>query len=158
MMGGNELAQLYQDVVVDHNRSPRNFRRIEGCGETDSCRMADGHNPLCGDKLHLYVKLDGDRIEDVAFEGSGCAISIASASLLTEAVQGLTVEEAHRRFGAVHPVLTGTAPADAETLLSLGKVAALAGVSAYPMRVKCATLSWHTLEAALAGNDEVTTE
>ncbi len=145
------MRDLYQDLIVDHNRSPRNFRRMD-----NATRSLQGFNPLCGDKLTLYVLLDGDVITDVSFEGSGCAISVASASLMTEKLKGQTIQQAETLFGKMHDLLTGTSEADAE---QLGKLAALGGVKAYPMRVKCATLSWHTLHAVLANEQEpVTTE
>jgi nitrogen fixation NifU-like protein len=137
-----ELRNLYQEVIVDHSRRPRNFRAI-----ADPSATAEGYNPLCGDKVTLYLKLDGDRIRDVAFQGSGCAISTASASLLTEALKGKTTEQAQALFDSFHQLLTGSGPAGKE----LGKLAVLAGVREYPMRVKCATLAWHTLRAALKG-------
>ena len=137
-----DLRDLYQDIIVDHNRSPRNFRVPEHFD-----RHADGFNPLCGDKLTVYLTVDGDRISDVAFQGTGCAISVASASLMTEAVQGLSQEEAHRLFDEVHKALTGS-ESDID-LGKLGKLAAITGVRAFPSRVKCASLCWHTLTAAL---------
>ena len=137
-----DLRDLYQDLIIDHNRSPRNFRKLAGAKH-----RAEGFNPLCGDKLTLYLTLDGERITDVAFEGSGCAISVASASLMTESVKGRTGAEAHALFQRVHRLLTGASDADPA---ALGKLAALGGVRAYPTRVKCATLCWHTLNAALA--------
>src|SRR5215831_3048648 len=137
-----DLKDLYRDIIVDHNRQPRNFGKIENADAE-----ADGHNPLCGDKLTLYLTLAGDRISDVKFDGSGCAISIASASLLTEAIHGKTVAEVEELFHEVHDVLTHhDAPIN---LQSLGKLAALTGVRDFPARVKCATLCWHTLDAAL---------
>ena len=137
-----DLKDLYRDIIVDHNRKPRNFGRID---HPDA--QADGHNPLCGDKLTVYLTLAGDRIVDVKFDGSGCAISVASASLLTEAIKGKTIAEAEELFGEVHDVLTHhDAPIRLETL---GKLAALTGVRDFPARVKCATLCWHTLDAAL---------
>ncbi|MHB8423914.1 MAG: Fe-S cluster assembly sulfur transfer protein SufU [Gammaproteobacteria bacterium] len=148
-----DLKDLYQDVIVDHNRSPRNFRRI-----TDASRTLEGFNPLCGDKLTLYLKLDGDRISDLSFEGSGCAISVASASLMTECVKGKTVREAEHLFDYMHDLLTrDNANADLEPL---GKLAALSGVRAYPSRVKCASLCWHTLKTTLGqpGKQTVSTE
>jgi nitrogen fixation NifU-like protein len=145
-----DLAELYRDVIVDHNRSPRNSGRIAG-----ATHHADGDNPLCGDRLALDVELAGDVIRDLRFEGSGCAISTASASLMSEAVKGRSRAEAAELFEAVHRMLTGGG-ADAARL---GKLAALAGVAAFPARVKCATLAWHTLNAALAGDAApVTTE
>ena len=145
-----DLAQLYRDVIVDHNRSPRNRGKLPA-----ATHHAEGDNPLCGDRLRLDVELEGDVIRDLRFEGSGCAISTASASLMSEAVKGRTRAEAAEIFGAVHRMLTGE-PADAGRL---GKLAALAGVREFPARVKCASLCWHTLKAALAGRrDPVTTE
>jgi nitrogen fixation NifU-like protein len=145
-----DLADLYRDVIVDHNRSPRNRGRLP-----DATHRADGDNPLCGDRLHLDLALDGDVIRDLRFDGSGCAISTASASLMGEAVKGRTRAEASEIFGAVHGMLTG-GPVDTARL---GKLAALAGVREFPARVKCASLCWHTLNAALAGGREpVTTE
>jgi nitrogen fixation protein NifU and related proteins len=137
-----DLKDLYRDVIVDHNRQPRNFGKID---HADA--QADGHNPLCGDKLTVYLTINGDRIADAKFDGSGCAISVASASLLTDAVRGKSVAEAEQLFQEVHTVLTHhDAPVD---LASLGKLAALTGVREFPARVKCATLCWHTLDAAL---------
>jgi nitrogen fixation protein NifU and related proteins len=137
-----DLRELYQDIIVDHNRSPRNFRVPEHFD-----RMADGFNPLCGDKLHVYLSVDDNRVTDVSFQGSGCAISVASASLMTEAVKGLTEQEARALFEDVHKALTGDE--DAVDLERLGKLAAISGVRAFPSRVKCASLCWHTLTAAL---------
>jgi nitrogen fixation NifU-like protein len=136
-----ELKDLYRDVIVDHNRNPRNFRPMP-----DADRQAEGFNPLCGDRLTLYVKLDGDRIGDVSFQGSGCAISVASASLLTESVRGRSVPEAEQLFARMHALLTRDGDDDPATL---GKLAALSGVREFPARVKCASLCWHTLDAAL---------
>ncbi len=145
-----DLADLYRDVIVDHNRSPRNRGRLPDAG-----RHAEGNNPLCGDRLHLDVDLAGDLIRDLRFECSGCAISTASASLMSEAVKGKTRDEAAKLFGEVHGMLTGKVTDAA----SLGKLAALAGVREFPARVKCASLAWHTLNAALAGDGApVTTE
>lgn len=146
-----DLSDLYQDIIIDHNRAPRNFRRIE-----PATHVADGFNPLCGDKLRVYVKLDGDRVEDVSFEGSGCAISVASASLMTDRLKGRNRAEAEALFNDMHALLTGNdaaPPAD-----EFGKLGALAGVRAYPSRVKCATLCWHTLQAALEEREVATTE
>ena len=144
-----ELADLYRDVILDHNRSPRNFRRIEPATHT-----AQGFNPLCGDKLTVYLQVDDDKISDIAFEGSGCAISVASSSLMTEAVKGKTEEEARALFDQMHALLAGTGD-KAETL---GKLAALGGVRQFPSRVKCASLPWHALTAALDGNITTKTE
>jgi nitrogen fixation NifU-like protein len=146
-----ELKDLYRDIIVDHNRNPRNFRAIDDA----DCR-ADGFNPLCGDKLTVYVKLDGNRIADVSFNGSGCAISVASASLLTESVKGKTVPEAEQLFETMHRLLTRD-DADID-VPALGKLGALSGVREFPARVKCASLCWHTLDAALHQQEQVTTE
>ena len=135
-----DLKDLYQDLIIDHNRSPRNFRKLAG-----ATHQAEGFNPLCGDKLTVYLVMDDGRIADIGFEGTGCAISVASASLMTEGVKGRKQTEAHELFGRVHAMLTGAGGDDA----ALGKLAALGGVRAYPTRVKCATLCWHTLNAAL---------
>ncbi len=137
-----ELKDLYRDVIVDHNRNPRNFRPMP-----DADRHAEGFNPLCGDRLTLYVKLDGDTIRDVAFQGSGCAISVASASLLTESIKGRSVPDAERLFVAVHDLLTRDDAA--VDIAAIGKLGALSGVREFPARVKCASLCWHTLDAAL---------
>jgi nitrogen fixation NifU-like protein len=146
-----DLKELYRDVILDHNRQPRNFGRIEG---TDA--QADGHNPLCGDRLTVFVRLNGEQVEDIRFEGKGCAISTASASLMTEAVKGKDRAAIQSLYDKVHELLTQQdAPADA----SLGKLAALSGVREFPARVKCASLCWHTLNAALAhGAATVSTE
>lgn len=147
-----DLKDLYRDVIVDHNRQPRNFGKLEPADA-----RADGHNPLCGDRLTIYVKLDHDRIADVKFDGAGCAISVASASLLTEAVKGKTRSEVDALYRDVHDLLTKhETQAD---LAKLGKLAALSGVREFPARVKCASLCWHTLNAALANESaSVTTE
>jgi nitrogen fixation protein NifU and related proteins len=147
-----DLKDLYRDVIVDHNRNPRNFGRL---ASPDA--QADGHNPLCGDRLTIYVSLDGERIRDVKFDGSGCAISVASASLLTEAVRNKSKAEVQALFDDVHALLTRH---DAHVdPAKLGKLAALSGVREFPARVKCASLCWHTLNAALAhASDSVTTE
>ena len=149
----NELRDLYQEVILDHNKTPRNFGTLE-----QATHEADGHNPLCGDQLHVAVTLDGDRVSDVRFEGSGCAISTASASLMTESIKGKTVEEAERMFGGFHDLLTGDPSVAAEASADLGKLAVFGGVREFPVRVKCATLSWHTLRAALDGDQSTTTE
>ena len=146
----DELHDLYQEVILDHSRSPRNFRRLEAAN-----RVAQGHNPLCGDNLALFLELDGGRVKDIAFQGSGCAISKASASILTEAVKGRTPDEIRRMFDRVHDLVTrGEAPDE-----DLGKLAVFAGVHRFPARVKCAMLAWHATLAALEGKDQpVTTE
>ncbi len=148
-----ELGDLYQQVILDHNRSPRNFRVME-----DANRFADGENPLCGDKIRVYLKLDGDVIEDVSFHGSGCAISQASASLMTTSVRGKSSAEADRLFRRFHSMVTGLDRGESERK-TLGKLAAFAGVRQFPARVKCANLAWHTLHAALEQQAEpVSTE
>jgi nitrogen fixation protein NifU and related proteins len=141
----SELTDLYQEVILDHNRRPRNFRAMEGASRTQ-----EGYNPLCGDRLTLYVRLDGDRIGDVSFQGTGCAISKASASLMTDAVKGKTVEEARAMFDRFHEMVTSS-PESA--VPEIGKLAVLAGVREFPTRVKCASLAWHTLKAAVAGGE-----
>jgi nitrogen fixation NifU-like protein len=148
------LSQLYQEVIIDHNRNPRNFGRME-----NPDRTAEGYNPLCGDQLVLYLRFDPEgRIGAVAFDGSGCAISVASASLMTEYMKGRTMEEAERLFECFQGMVTDVEH-QAEPSVELGKLAVLAGVREFPSRVKCATLSWHTLRAALHGDgQEVSTE
>lgn len=147
-----DLRELYQETILDHNRNPRNFRKIEH----PQCH-ANGRNPLCGDRISVDVALEGDRISDIAFEGAGCAICTASASLMTQSIKGKTQDEAERLFESFHGMLTGKGePEGAE---SLGKLAVFSGVREFPVRVKCATLPWHTLHAALARQSEdVTTE
>jgi len=139
----SDLSELYQQVILDHNRKPRNFRKLE-----QATRTIEGLNPLCGDQLTLYVDLDGDRINDIAFQGSGCAISRASASMMTDSLKGKTTAEAEALFEDVHKMLT----ADTEDEIDvdeLGKLAVLSGVREFPTRVKCASLSWHALHNAL---------
>ena len=142
------LNDLYQQVILDHNRKPRNFHSIE-----HPSGKSEGYNPLCGDRLTVYVQLEGDRIKDVSFEGNGCAISKASASLMTESVKGKSREEIEKLFTQVHQMLTAGPDASVD-LEGLGKLAAFAGVREFPVRVKCATLAWHTLNAALLGKEE----
>jgi nitrogen fixation protein NifU and related proteins len=146
----SDLTDLYQEVILDHNKRPRNYRTIDGASH-----HAEGYNPLCGDRLKLYVQIDGDIIKDVAFQGTGCAISKASASLMTDAVKGHTVGEARSLFQRFHSVVT--TPPD-QPVEDLGKLSALAGVREFPVRVKCASLAWHTLKAALERNERTTTE
>jgi len=142
----SELRELYQSTILDHNKSPRNFRVPERAN-----RRADGHNPLCGDKVSVYAAVDDGTLRDVGFQGSGCAISTASASLMTQAVKGKSVAEMLRLFDEFHALVTaGGEPSEA-----LGKLAVFAGVREYPMRVKCATLAWHTLRSALQGKQEI---
>jgi nitrogen fixation NifU-like protein len=136
------LSELYQSVILDHNRSPQNYRVMP-----DANRQAEGHNPLCGDRLNVWLRLEGDVIEDVSFQGSGCAISKASASLMTAAVKGRTRTEAQELFEQFHRLVTGRL--DGREAETLGKLAVFSGVSQFPIRVKCASLSWHAMKAAL---------
>ena len=147
----SELEDLYQEVILDHNKRPRNLRAVEGASH-----HAEGYNPLCGDKVTVYLKLEGDRINDISFQGSGCAISTASASILTETLKGKTREEAEALFQRFHDLVTGKGLGNGPGP-SLGKLAVFSGVSEFPVRVKCATLAWHTLRSALAGSGEVVT-
>jgi nitrogen fixation NifU-like protein len=149
----SELKALYQEVILDHNKSPRNFRVMENAD-----LKAEGFNPLCGDRYTVYVKLENGTIQDVAFQGSGCAISKASASVMTTTVKGKTKEEAERLFGEFHKLVKGELNSEGE-IATLGKLAVFAGVSEFPARVKCASLAWHTLHAALDRKQEpVSTE
>ena len=146
-----ELGELYQELVLEHGRRPRNFRRMK-----DADRSARGFNPLCGDELTVYLKLRAEVLEELSFEGTGCAISKASASLMTEALKGRTLEEAQALFDAFQGMVTSALGSE---LPALGKLAALAGVREFPARVKCASLAWHTVRAALEGaSDPVSTE
>jgi nitrogen fixation protein NifU and related proteins len=148
----SELSDLYQEVILDHNKNPRNFREIENADKT-----ADGKNPLCGDALRVYVSMDGDTVKDVSFKGSGCAISKASASMMTQAVKGKKRDEAEIIFDEFHKMVTGEL--NIETGENhLGKLKIFAGVLEFPARVKCASLSWHTLNAALHGEEIISTE
>ena len=152
----DDLRELYQEVILDHGKRPRNFRDVE-----DATAHAHGANPLCGDQLVVYLKVDADgRIDDVSFVGNGCAISVASASMMTELVKGRTVGDAKAMFERFHKMCTGEDSDDDSTLLEddLEKLNVLSGVRAFPVRVKCATLPWHTLNAAIDGQDEATTE
>ena len=143
----SSLGDLYQEILLEHNNRPRNFRKLE-----DADRSADGYNPLCGDKVELFLKLDDEVISDVAFQGSGCAISRASASMLTQSIKGQSVEKAHEIFEAFHNMLTDpSAEVDYDLLDDLES---LSGVSNFPTRIKCAVLAWHTLRAALDGQPE----
>ena len=146
----SDLNDLYQEVILDHNKRPRNFRKIEGASH-----HADGYNPLCGDKLSLTMQVDGDRVADVAFEGSGCAISKASASLMTDIVKGKSVDEVRSLFERFHKMVT--TPPD-QPVEDMGKLSVLAGVREFPVRVKCASLAWHTLKAALDRKEAASTE
>lgn len=145
----SDISDLYQEVILDHNKSPRNFRKLEGAN-----RKAEGYNPLCGDQITVYLKMEDGVIREVAFQGSGCAISKASASMMTASVKGKTEIEAEQMFDEVHRMLTGESNPRAG-LEKLGKLAALSGVCNFPARVKCASLSWHTLRAALKGEKGV---
>src|SRR3954469_23516884 len=147
----SDLRDLYQEVILDHNRQPRNFGPMP-----EANRTAEGSNPLCGDQVKVFLKLAGDRVQEITFEGAGCAISTASASLMTEALAGKTLAEARALFEQFHELLTGGEAGDPETL---GKLAVFSGVREFPMRVKCATLAWHTFKAALEGADRsITTD
>jgi nitrogen fixation protein NifU and related proteins len=149
----SDLRELYQEVILDHNRRPHNFRKLE-CAD----RTCEGFNPLCGDRLTVFLDLDGDVIKEVTFEGTGCAISRASASLMTDALKGKTVAEAQQLFDRFHALVTSDPETPAD-IAGLGKLAVFAGVREHPSRVKCATLSWHTLKAAVVtGEQQVSTE
>jgi nitrogen fixation NifU-like protein len=149
----SELRELYQEVILDHHRKPRNFRELPGAN-----RRAEGHNPLCGDQLTVYLDLADGLIRDIGFQGSGCAISRAAASMMTADLKGKTAADAEHRFQLFHRMLTGGGP-DAGPAPDLGKLSVFAGVRDYPIRIKCATLPWHTLRAALGGAREpVSTE
>lgn len=145
----SDLSDLYQETIIDHSKRPRNKGSLQ-----EATHSAEGYNPLCGDRLTLQLHLEDGRVTGVAFQGSGCAISTASASLMTDAIKGKTPEEAEKTFRQFHQLLTEDKPAASE----LGKLAVFSGVRAYPMRVKCATLAWHTLHAALLGEQKVSTE
>jgi len=144
----SELRELYQSVILDHNKKPRNFGVLPNAN-----RVAAGHNPLCGDKIRLYLDVEDDVVNDIRFEGSGCAISTASASLMTQAVKGRPLEEALRLFDRFHELVTATSGKQVDSE-GLGKLAVLAGVRGFPMRVKCATLAWHTLKNAIEATGE----
>ncbi len=149
----SDLEDLYREVILDHNKNPRNFGEL-----ADADRTVEGVNPLCGDKMTLFVKLDDGRISDIRFKGTGCAISVASSSLMTERIRGATIDEALGMFDTVHHMLTDT-ELDDDAIAELGKLAALSGVREYPSRVKCASLAWHALKSALCGAHEaVSTE
>ncbi len=148
----SELRDLYNDVILGHTKKPRNFGPLE-----DATAVAVGYNPLCGDKFVVRMKLDGDRIEDIRFEGDGCSISKASASVMTETLKGKTVEEAQALGVVFRDLATGKLDG-MDRVDDLGKMAVFSGVSEFPVRVKCATLAWHTVDAAIAGQDEISTE
>ena len=143
----SELRELYQTLILDHNKSPRNFGTLE-----DASHSADGNNPLCGDVIHVTLRVEDDVVRDLRFEGSGCAISTASASLMTQAVKERPVSEALKLFHDFHELVTADAPANGA---ELGKLVVFAGVREFPVRVKCATLAWHTLKNALKGSNDV---
>jgi nitrogen fixation NifU-like protein len=148
----SEINELYQEVILDHNKNPRNFREIE-----DADKFADGNNPLCGDKIKVYAMVDGDVVTDVAFTGSGCAISKASASIMTQTLKGKTVKDAEEIFQEFHQMVTGKLDPETDDN-NLGKLRIFAGVLEFPARVKCASLSWHTINAALHDEAEISTE
>jgi len=141
-----DLRDLYQEVILDHSKRPRNFRELPA-----PSRRAEGYNPLCGDRATVYVRVDGDRVTDVAFKGSGCSISTASASMMTESVKGMSREEVERLFTRFHDLVTAPPDQAGRAAPELGKLAVFAGVCEFPVRVKCASLPWHTLKAALEG-------
>ena len=148
----SELSELYQQVILDHNKKPRNFRKLEAANHT-----AEGYNPLCGDHLTVYLNLEDDLVKDVGFEGSGCAISKASASMMTQAVKGKSKEEAENLFKEFHSMVTGDLDEETEEN-NLGNLTIFAGVREFPVRVKCATLPWHTMHAALNKESQISTE
>jgi nitrogen fixation NifU-like protein len=148
----SELSELYQQVILDHNKKPRNFHKLETANH-----RAEGYNPLCGDQLNVYLELEDDRVKDISFEGSGCAISKASASMMTQAVKGKTKQETESLFEEFHRMVTGQLDADKEEN-RLGRLTIFAGVREFPVRVKCATLSWHTMHAALNNEAMASTE
>ncbi len=148
----SELSELYQQVILDHNKKPRNFRKLDDANYT-----AEGYNPLCGDQLTIYLNLEDDLVKEVGFEGSGCAISKASASMMTQAVKGKSKEQAENLFKEFHLMVTGELDEEAQEN-SLGNLKIFAGVREFPVRVKCATLPWHTMHAALNKEEQVSTE
>lgn len=148
----SELSELYQAVILDHNKKPRNFHKLENAN-----RSAEGFNPLCGDQLNVYLQIEDELVKDIGFEGSGCAIWKASASMMTQAVKGKSKQEAEMLFDEFHRMVTGQLDEESEPN-HLGKLKIFAGVREFPVRVKCATLSWHTMRAALEGHDKISTE
>jgi nitrogen fixation NifU-like protein len=148
----SELSELYQQVILDHNKKPRNFRKLE-----DANHSAEGFNPLCGDHLTIYIDLEDNSVKEIAFEGSGCAISKAAASMMTQAVKGKSREQAEELFNEFHSMVTGDLDEETE-VNNLGNLRIFAGVREFPVRVKCATLPWHTLHAALNNEQQVSTE
>ena len=150
----SELRELYQEVILDHHKKPRNFRPL-----ADASAKVEGYNPLCGDRVTVYVKLEDGIVKDISFQGSGCAISTASASMMTESLKGKTLAEAEALFRSFRQLVTGPPDQDAGEATGLGKLAVFSGVREFPVRVKCATLPWHTLQAALEGQEKtVSTE
>ena len=148
-----ELRDLYQEVILEHSKAPRNFKKLANANH-----RAEGFNPLCGDRFTVYLDLEGDKVRDISFEGSGCAISKASASMMTQSIKGKTIAEAERLFADFHTFVTAPHHAEADSA-GLGKLAVFSGVSEFPARMKCATLAWHTLHAAIEGEQEsVSTE
>jgi nitrogen fixation NifU-like protein len=147
----SELSELYQQVILDHNKKPRNFRKLAAANHT-----AEGYNPLCGDQLTVYLQLENEAVKDISFEGSGCAISKAAASMMTQVVKGKTRQEAERLFAEFHKMVTGDL--DESVPNQLGNLEIFAGVREFPVRVKCATLAWHTMQAALNNEAMVSTE
>jgi len=148
-----DLRELYQEVILDHSRKPRNFRELPGAN-----RSAEGHNPLCGDRTTIYLRVEDDLVREASFQGSGCSISTASASMMTDALKGKTVAEAKALFERFHELVTADPSQAAAAGAELGKLAVFAGVHEFPMRVKCASLAWHTMKAALEGTRRASTE
>jgi nitrogen fixation NifU-like protein len=148
----SELSELYQQVILDHNKKPRNFRKLE-----DANHSAEGFNPLCGDHLTIYIDLEDNSVKEIAFEGSGCAISKAAASMMTQAVKGKSREQAEELFNEFHSMVTGELDDETEEN-NLGNLRIFAGVRDFPVRVKCATLPWHTMHAALNNEQQISTE
>lgn len=148
----SELSELYQQVILDHNKKPRNFHKLDGANRT-----AEGYNPLCGDQLSVYLLVEDEVVKDISFEGQGCAISKAAASMMTQSVKGKTKQDAETLFDEFHRMVTGQLDAE-ETPNHLGRLTIFSGVRDFPARVKCASLSWHTMHAALHGQDTVSTE
>jgi len=149
----SDLRELYQEVILDHSKHPHNFREM-----AEANRRADGHNPLCGDRATVFLRVEGDVVRDVSFKGSGCSISTASASMMTDALRGRTLAEAEALFARFHDLVTADPSRAATASAELGKLAVFAGVHEFPVRVKCASLPWHTMKAALAGGEKATTE
>jgi nitrogen fixation NifU-like protein len=148
-----DLRELYQEVILDHSKRPRNFRALP-----DANRRAEGHNPLCGDRATVYLRVEDDVVREASFEGSGCSISTASASMMTDALKGKTLDEVRRMFESFHELVTADPSKSQTAAAELGKLGVFAGVHEFPMRVKCASLAWHTMKAALEGGSKATTE